>query len=143
MRCPRDGTALARVEILGLELDKCHKCDGIWLDRGELERLRDSKVSEIEEALEREYGDPSYEPGKLEGYMVCPRCGGRLQRFSYTYITPVYLDRCERCYGVWVDDGELNTIVSEAKEVEESTEDSVLRTFFRSLGRFFGREKPR
>ena len=48
MKCPKDGTALQRVEALGLELDKCHKCDGIWFDHGELQRLRDAGVADIE-----------------------------------------------------------------------------------------------
>ena len=75
MKCPRDGTTLAPVEIMGLELDKCHKCDGIWFDRGELEKLRDAKVPDIEEVLERKYGDPDYEEGTVEHHMRCPRCG--------------------------------------------------------------------
>ena len=47
MKCPRDGTHLARVIIDGVELDKCHKCDGIWCDRDEMEQLRDRKISEV------------------------------------------------------------------------------------------------
>ena len=50
MKCPRDGTILAPVKIYGIELDKCHKCDGIWCDRGELEDLRERAEPEVEEA---------------------------------------------------------------------------------------------
>ena len=70
MKCPRDGTHLARVIVDGVEIDKCHKCDGIWCDRGEMERLRDRKIADVEElqALERWLGlrcDGDLAPGHI------------------------------------------------------------------------------
>ena len=137
MKCPRDGSELSKVELLNIELDKCHKCDGIWLDRGELESIRDSKVSDIEEAIERKYGNPECQPGETEGYMQCPRCEGRLQRFNYSYIASVYLDRCDTCLGIWLDDGELNAITSQKKDLDGMSDRSNLKAFLRSVGGFF------
>ena len=140
MKCPRDGTALAKVKLAGIELDKCHKCDGIWLDFGELERIRDSKLTDAEEMLERKYGDPSYEEGGTKGYMRCPRCDdGRLQRYTYTYMNPVEIDRCETCLGVWLDDEELTAITREKKKLDADYDPSRLRTFLRSVGKALGR----
>ena len=120
MKCPRDGTQLEKVEILGMQLDKCHKCDGLWCDRGELERLRDAAVDGAEEVLERKHGDPAYQEGRPEGYMLCPRCGNaRLQRQRYTYKTGLSVDRCEKCLGIWLDDTELDAIIGEKKSLEE------------------------
>lgn len=45
MKCPCDDTVLQRVEALGLELDKCHKCDGIWFDHGELNAIVGEKAT--------------------------------------------------------------------------------------------------
>lgn len=39
MRCPVDGTVLALAERAGVEIDYCPDCRGIWLDRGELDRI--------------------------------------------------------------------------------------------------------
>ena len=39
MLCPRCGGQLVPVPYRGVEIDKCSRCDGIWLDCGELERL--------------------------------------------------------------------------------------------------------
>lgn len=143
MKCPRDGTELQPVEILKIELDKCHRCDGIWCDRGELERLRDAKIGDIEEAVERKYGDPEFREGVVDAYMRCPRCGdARLQEFHYTYVEPVRIDRCERCMGIWLDDGELNAICGEKKKLEEVAEPGRLKTFLRAMGRLIGRERP-
>jgi hypothetical protein len=40
MRCPKDLEPLAHVEHLGVQLEECPKCKGIFLDRGELEQLQ-------------------------------------------------------------------------------------------------------
>ena len=37
--CPRDGAPLVEVERSGVQIDACPSCRGIWLDRGELEKL--------------------------------------------------------------------------------------------------------
>ena len=39
MRCPFDGTELAMSERSGIEIDYCPKCRGVWLDRGELDKI--------------------------------------------------------------------------------------------------------
>ena len=140
MKCPRDGTALAKVNLLNLELDKCHKCDGVWFDNGELERLRDAKIENAEEILEQKYGDPEFEEGTVENYMRCPRCvDARLLRQGYTYVNPVYIDRCEKCHGIWIDDGELNAIVGEKKGLDEATDVGKLGSFLKAVGRVIGR----
>ena len=135
MKCPRDGTELVAVEFMGMHLEKCHRCDGIWFDRGELERIRDAKIPDIEETLEEKYGNPSYDEGHVEGYMRCPRCGARLQEQLYTYQDVVRVDRCENCMGFWVDDTELNRICGEKKQLDEAGE---AKGFFRAVFEKFG-----
>lgn len=39
MRCPVDGTTLGLAERAGVEIDYCPECRGVWLDRGELDRI--------------------------------------------------------------------------------------------------------
>ena len=142
MKCPHDGTTLAAVSIAGVDLDKCHKCDGLWFDRGELERLRDSKMTEVEELLEQKYGDPQFEEGETDGYMRCPRCDdGRLQRYTYTYMHPVRIDRCSECLGLWLDDGELDAIIGEKEKLEEASQDARVRAFLRNFTLIFGKKK--
>lgn len=140
MKCPRDGTILSKVSLLGVELDKCHRCDGIWFDRGELDRIRDSGVTDAEEVLEKRYGNPKAVAEKVEGHMRCPRCDGRLQRFSYSYIEAVSVDRCEKCLGLWLDDGELNAIAGQKKKMDKELDPGRLKSFLRSIGRLFGKE---
>ena len=39
MQCPIDGTTLTLSERQGIEIDYCPQCRGVWLDRGELDKL--------------------------------------------------------------------------------------------------------
>jgi hypothetical protein len=39
MNCPTDGTVLVMSERSGVEIDHCPTCRGVWLDRGELDRI--------------------------------------------------------------------------------------------------------
>ena len=39
MRCPKCGTQLKSVEHHGVTVEECPSCQGLWLDRGELETL--------------------------------------------------------------------------------------------------------
>lgn len=49
MKCPvcKDVTLLMS-EKRGIEIDYCPECRGIWLDRGELEKLIEKEDSKIE-----------------------------------------------------------------------------------------------
>jgi Zn-finger nucleic acid-binding protein len=38
-RCPCDGDCLTPVRAHGIEIDVCPSCRGVWLDRGELDRI--------------------------------------------------------------------------------------------------------
>jgi len=39
MQCPIDGTTLTMSERSGIEIDYCPTCRGVWLDRGELDKI--------------------------------------------------------------------------------------------------------
>ena len=39
MQCPVDGSTLLLSERQGVEIDYCPQCRGVWLDRGELDKL--------------------------------------------------------------------------------------------------------
>ena len=46
MQCPVDQTTLSMTERQGIEIDYCPKCRGVWLDRGELDKLISTGISE-------------------------------------------------------------------------------------------------
>lgn len=54
MNCPKCNITLLMTDRQGVEIDYCPQCRGIWLDRGELEKI-------IERSSE-------YNPGAQPGY---------------------------------------------------------------------------
>ena len=52
--CPIDGTPLVEMVKNGVTIDVCPECKGVWLDRGELEKLINVALE-----MEREYGTPA------------------------------------------------------------------------------------
>jgi hypothetical protein len=61
MECPIDGETLVMADRNGVEIDYCPKCRGVWLDRGELdkiiERSADAAAPGPAPSRDREYGD--------------------------------------------------------------------------------------
>jgi len=39
MKCPVDGATLVMADRQGVEIDYCPECRGVWLDRGELDKI--------------------------------------------------------------------------------------------------------
>lgn len=55
MKCPIDGTDLAMTDRQGIEIDYCPKCRGVWLDRGELDKLIERSADAPGEDRRSEY----------------------------------------------------------------------------------------
>lgn len=45
MKCPIDGTTLVIADRSGVEIDYCPECRGVWLDRGELDKIIDRSAA--------------------------------------------------------------------------------------------------
>ncbi len=65
MLCPVCKVDLTMSERQGIEIDYCPKCRGVWLDRGELDKLVERSATREQEAAragpqawERERGHP-------------------------------------------------------------------------------------
>lgn len=48
MPCPIDGTQLVMSERSGIEIDYCPNCRGVWLDRGELDKIIERSTQQAE-----------------------------------------------------------------------------------------------
>jgi Zn-finger nucleic acid-binding protein len=57
MKCPVDNTTLAITERSGVEIDYCPECRGVWLDRGELDKLITANASSSQ--VSRDYHEDS------------------------------------------------------------------------------------
>lgn len=80
MVCPVCSTELKIAERQGIEIDFCPRCRGVWLDRGELDKLIERSglpARDDDDDDDRRYGDrsryesrdhPSPEPRKRGGF---------------------------------------------------------------------------
>ena len=69
MKCPTDGTELVMTERSGVEIDYCPQCRGVWLDRGELDKILDRVTPAPAPQPSAHPGyDPRTQPSAHPGY---------------------------------------------------------------------------
>lgn len=67
MKCPIDGTELAMTERQGIEVDYCPQCRGVWLDRGELDKIIERTADEAPAQEARYRNEPRYRDDRHHG----------------------------------------------------------------------------
>ncbi len=102
MRCPKCLDQAMQLETWpGTELERCPRCQGLFLDRGELERMlkayHASRVDSLGFAPDYETQD------RVLG--TCDRC--RVPMDPLIGHRNIRIDRCPKCEAVFLDQGEL------------------------------------
>ena len=85
MQCPTDGTTLTMSERTGIEIDYCPTCRGVWLDRGELDKILERSFSQAAPpaaAPAPPAPAPSYDRGQ-QGYQQPGYQQGGYQQVPY------------------------------------------------------------
>lgn len=141
MRCPRDKSNLeSEVYEADIEVDVCPSCRGMWLDKGELEKIEEVHEHDYTEELKLipNYIGNAYEMArqKMLSDINCPRCGGEMSHREYAYCSQIIIDVCPNCEGIWLDEGELKAleIFFEKARIEEA---DIRRGFWKSLMSLF------
>lgn len=73
MKCPIDDTELVMTERQGIEIDYCPKCRGVWLDRGELDKLIERSAPAEPPRSDRPYRQEDSRPQYRESDYDRPR----------------------------------------------------------------------
>lgn len=58
MQCPTDGAILVMSDRSGIEIDYCPTCRGVWLDRGELDKIIDRSLAQTPAAAPAQQQPP-------------------------------------------------------------------------------------
>jgi Zn-finger nucleic acid-binding protein len=69
MKCPIDDSVLQMTDRNGIEIDYCPQCRGVWLDRGELDKIIDRSMESVPTpAPQRQQQQPaqSYPPQQYD-----------------------------------------------------------------------------
>jgi uncharacterized protein len=68
MRCPVDNETLVMADRNGVEIDYCPKCRGVWLDRGELDKIIERGMGGAPAAAPVYQPEPQRAPDPRGGY---------------------------------------------------------------------------
>ena len=79
MKCPNCNETLVMTDRQGVEIDYCPKCRGVWLDKGELDKIIERSASyqapdtSYEEKKygdsDKHYQDPQHKHRKRKGFL--------------------------------------------------------------------------
>lgn len=96
-----------------LTYDVCDGCGGMWLDRGELDKIAFQTPGSVEASSvnmlheELKIAPHPYEPFPPK----CLHCTDQtMVKMHFMGEARILLDYCEKCGGLWVDGGELTKI---------------------------------
>ena len=108
MECPRCHVDLKVEQHKGIEIDRCPRCEGLWLDHPELDQLEDTAFDKDDLKGMMEYNP---RPSDIN----CPKCGTRMTTFNYrAYNLPI--DTCNEEHGYWLDKGEDTRVIELMKQ---------------------------
>lgn len=57
MKCPNCNVSLVMTDRSGIEIDYCPDCRGVWLDRGELDKIIERTTQSSRSAPREHYSD--------------------------------------------------------------------------------------
>ena len=99
-KCPKCQLPMWPMELQGVKVDLCTGCQGMWFDRGELEKASGAKLSGAE-------GSAVAAKGRLTR-LICPACSAYLHERSLLRRAEIMVDRCPHCSGLFLDKGEYS-----------------------------------
>ena len=122
--CPVCREPMVVFELDGVEIDRCLKCKGTWLDAGEIDQLARLEGGRSD----RMSAEIASAPAGTKGERRCIRCSARM---IVARVRQVEIDRCPRGHGVWFDRDEIEALIS-AFRAEDAT----------GMARFLGEFHP-
>lgn len=119
------------LEIVGVEIDFCSGCGGIWLDEGEIKALAAQPASALDQvrSLDNQIASVNpVAPGKSAETLSkpCPACGGKLTNAEFSGTN---VEHCNGCHGIFVDRGELQ----KAMQLVDTTEATTIVALAKSV----------
>lgn len=96
--CPKCAVKMESFDQLGVEIDQCNNCSGVWLDKGEWTALTRGRGKEAVtlEVVNRSSTD-----------FVCPRCSHNLELGHHSEAQDFQIEYCGNCGGSFFDRGEM------------------------------------
>jgi Zn-finger nucleic acid-binding protein len=133
MQCPACKVSLRHHKHTSIEFDICPQCRGIHVAGHQLHALA---VNVAADGQVRSDAKLTFKPRTVLRPLpdknlarMCPECGQAMKEFNYAYDSNVFLDRCDRCRGIWLDP---NEIIDIAKHIQYNPDvDAVARSIIK------------
>lgn len=129
-KCPACNANLNEYRVYSIKIEGCSKCKGVWLDMDELRKLKD-KVEKKSWGTLQWMDNESKTIEKTIGMIskrVCPKCiEKKLLSVSFD-DSPVIIDWCPTCHGIWLDRDEFNEIKDYLRTKLDSLSSAEMRT---------------
>jgi Zn-finger nucleic acid-binding protein/ribosomal protein L40E len=113
--CPCCGCLMAVRPLVGIAINECAECNGIWVPGNKIELLVNRAVEARQRVLETEPDEvaprkkganPSHQRVQ---YRKCPECESFMGRRNFRKASGIILDRCAE-HGTWLDADELEAM---------------------------------
>ena len=109
-KCPRCSGEMEISTIVGIELNICSSCRGIWSNAEDLEQILQLELPELVliPFYERKQSgeNAAWDPPPA----FCPDCSAALNPRRFEEAIPVITQVCPNKHGLWLDQGELQFI---------------------------------
>jgi Zn-finger nucleic acid-binding protein len=117
MYCPVDQTDLVTISVDGVSIERCGRCNGHWLQHGELARLasRDDSVEPVVSITR-------------DSLRLCPEDRTPLTEVEFPDHSGLKVDICGQCQGIWLDAYELSQALTLLGRQPQSLDDQQTPT---------------
>lgn len=103
MNCPKCNSVMELVRYQEVEIDRCVKCGGLWLDNHESSLLTLDWVTGFLDTGDLSIGESQDEIDEI----CCPRCGDRMENYFDLENSQISYEVCVR-HGKFFDAGEFS-----------------------------------
>ncbi len=141
MKCPSCKKELSgKMKIGDVEIDRCSECGGLWFEKDELRLAKDKKAPEAK-WVDVEIKDKSINWFHIELWKdkmkfkakkdirFCPNDQTPLYQINYG-DSPIKVDVCGICKGIWLDKGEFKEIIA---YIKKKADYEVLHKYVKNL----------
>ena len=114
MQCPLCDHSLREIEYEGAGIRRCESCGGEFIGPEVMTHIINTREATIDPGIHAHVTD--WEPvhgvpdDERQRELLCPGCRGVMRLINYANDSGVFVDRCDECGGLWLDQLELEKV---------------------------------
>lgn len=140
MKCPNGDGNLESRTFKKVKIEECEKCHGLWFDRDELRKAKDSTDSDLAWLDFDIFEEKENKYSKSESHRECPKDETKLNKLTYSHSS-VSIDACSTCHGIFLDKDEFEKIIKFLEnEVAENTSEDWAKEALNQFGQILDGE---